>query len=77
MTKKTKALIFNMVGFAILFIIFRYALQNFTNLNGIWLPLTSFVISTILAPKFQAIKQNNVESIYMSWIFLKGVKKID
>jgi len=29
-----------------------------------------------LSPKFQAVKTAHGEQIFMSWLFLKGVKKV-
>lgn len=76
MSKKTKALLYNLICFALLFIIVRFLLASFTHLNGFWLPITAFVIGTILAPKFQAISSPKGEKIFMSWIFTKGIKEI-
>lgn len=76
MTLKTKSIVYNFLGFAILFIIIRFAAATFTNLSGLWLPLTAFVVATLLAPKFQAIKTNEGEKLFMKWLFMKGVKEI-
>jgi hypothetical protein len=29
-----------------------------------------------LAPKFQAVKTNEGEKIFMKWLFIKGVKEV-
>lgn len=77
MTLKTKSIIYNFLGFAVLFTIIRFAvLPEFTNLTGIFLPLTAFVAATLLAPKFQAIQTNEGEKLFMKWLFIKGVKQI-
>ena len=76
MTPKTKALIFNFIGFALLFVIMRIVVGKFTNLTGFWLPITSAVVASILAPKFQAVRTNEGEKIFMKWLFIKGVKEI-
>jgi hypothetical protein len=76
MSKKTKAFIYNLLCFAVLFILFRFLIENYTGLTGYFIPLTAFVIGTLLAPKFQATKINGEEMIFMRWIFIKGVKKI-
>ncbi|MDI9258493.1 MULTISPECIES: hypothetical protein [Flavobacterium] len=75
MNSKTKALLFNLLGFAVVFILSRMLLQAYSSLSGFWLPLTAFVISTILAPKFQSVKTNDGEKIFMKWIFVKGIKQ--
>lgn len=76
MTLKTKAFIYQLLSFAVLFIIFRFLIDAYTNLQGFWIPLTAFVIGTILSPQFQAIKTNDGEKLFMKWIFMKGIKQI-
>jgi hypothetical protein len=76
MSKKTKALIFNLIGFATLFIVLRYFVLNYTNLTGIWKPLTAAMIASLLAPKFQTVKTRDGEKLYMKALFFKGVKEI-
>jgi hypothetical protein len=77
MTKlQVKAFVFQLLCFAVLFILFRILLDKYSNLTGFWVPITSFVVSTILAPKFQAVKTNDGEKLFMKWIFLKGIKEI-
>ena len=76
MSKKTKAFLYNLICFAILFIIFRYLIEQYTGLTGYYIPLTAFVVGTLLAPKFQAATFNGEEKIFMRWLFLKGVKEI-
>ena len=76
MTLKTKAFIYQLLSFAVLFIIFRFLIDAYTNLQGFWIPLTAFVIGTILSPQFQAIKTNDSEKLFMKWIFMKGIKQI-
>jgi hypothetical protein len=77
MTKlQVKAFVFQLLGFAVLFIISRILLEEYSNLTGFWVPITAFVVSTILAPKFQAVKTNDGEKLFMKWLFLKGIKEI-
>ncbi len=76
MSKKTLAIIYNLVGFAILFIAMRYFVLNYTNLEGVWKPLTAAIIASLLAPKFHAVKTRNGEKLYVKALFLKGVKEI-
>ncbi len=77
MTKlQIKAFVFQLLCFAFLFIVFRYIVSNYTNLTGFWIPLTAFVVGTILAPKFQAVKTKDGEKLYMKWMFLKGIREI-
>jgi hypothetical protein len=63
-------------SFAILFISFRYLIFKYTNLTGLFIPFTAFVIGTILSPKFQAVKTKDGEKLFMSWLFIKGIKEL-
>ena len=76
MNLKLKAFILQLISFAVLFIISQYVLANYTNLQGIWISITAFVVGTILAPQFQAVKTNEGEKLFMKWIFMKEVKEI-
>lgn len=77
MTKlQIRAFLFQLGCFAILFISARYAVAHFTKLTSFWIPLTAFVIGTIIAPKFQAVNTKDGEKLFMKWIFMKGVKEI-
>ncbi|RYZ87035.1 MAG: hypothetical protein EOP06_13415 [Proteobacteria bacterium] len=76
MTPQTKALIYNFLGFAILYIPAYFGIQHFTGLTGWWRPLTAAVATTILSPKFQAIRTKDGEKVFMSWLFLKGVREV-
>ena len=53
-----------------------FLVDKFTHLNGLWVPMTSFMVALLLAPKFQAIKTPSGEKIFMKWLFIKGVKEI-
>lgn len=70
----TKTLLLQFVSFAILFLLVRTGLMYFTTLTGIWLPLVSAIIATILAPQFKVFKTDEGEKICVRWIFFKGVK---
>ncbi len=76
MKPQVKAFIFQLTGFAVLFILFRFLIDAYTNLQGFWIPVTAFVVSTLLAPKFQAVKTNDGEKLFMKWIFIKGIREI-
>lgn len=76
MNLKLKAFILQLISFAVLFIISQYVLANYTNLQGIWVSITAFVVGTILAPQFQAVKTKDGEKLFMKWIFMKDVKEI-
>ena len=78
MTKlQIRAFLYQLGCFAILFISFRYLVEQYTGLKDFWIPLTVFAIGTILLPKFQAVKTKDGEKLYMKWIFMKGIKEIE
>ena len=77
MTKlQIRAFLYQLGCFAILFIGFRFLVASYTNLTGLWIPFTAFAIATILSPKFQAAKTKDGEKLFMSWLFIKGIKEI-
>ncbi|OYQ42026.1 hypothetical protein CHU92_04130 [Flavobacterium cyanobacteriorum] len=76
MNKKTKAFIYNFLGFAFFFSIVYFFAARFTGLTGLWIPLTSAVVASLLTPKFQAITYMGEEKLFMKWLFIKGIKEI-
>jgi hypothetical protein len=76
MTKKTKALVYQFLCFAVFFIALRFIIEAYSNLTGFWIPVTAAVVATILSPQFQVVKSNEGEKLFMKWIFLKGVKEL-
>ena len=76
MSKKTKSFVYNFLGFAVIFFTTRYLVAIYTHLEGYWIPITAFVVGTLLAPKFQTIQTNEGEKLFMKWIFIKGFKEI-
>ena len=73
---QTRAFLYQLACFAVLFISFRFLLDKFTLLTGYWIPITAFVIGTLLSPKFQAIKTRDGEKLFMKWLFVKGIREI-
>lgn len=76
MSLQTKALLYQFLSFALLFIAFRFLVMTFTGLTGYWIPITAFIVATLLCPKYQAIRTKDGEKLFVSWIFFKGVKEI-
>lgn len=76
MSKKTKALVYQFLSFAVLFIIARYVIENYTGVTGLWIPAIAAVISTILAPQFKALQTPQGLKLYVNWIFMKEPKEI-
>lgn len=71
-----KAFVYQLVAFIILFVPLRHLIGKYTNLTGFWIPITAFVIVTIIGPKFQAAKTKDGEKLFLKWIFIKGVRII-
>ena len=77
MTKlQVRAFLYQLGCFAILFILGRFIVANYTQLTGIWIPMTSFIVATLISPKFQAVKTRDGEKLFMKWIFIKGIREI-
>lgn len=74
MRLKHKALLYNFIAFAFLFLVARFALGYFLPLNRIFLAVTSAIIANVLAPKFGVIKN---EKLLMKWIFIRGIREIN
>jgi hypothetical protein len=72
-----KAFVLQLICFATLFILSRFLIEKYSNLTGFFIPITAFVFSTLLSPKFQAIKTKEGEKLFMKWLFLKGLKEIN
>jgi hypothetical protein len=77
MTKlQVRAFLYQLGCFAILFISLQFLVGKYTNLTGLWIQMTAFIVGTILSPKFQAAKTKDGEKLFMSWLFIKGIKQI-
>ena len=77
MTKlQVRAFLYQLGCFALLFIGFKILLTHYADLHGLWKSITAFVVATILSPKFQAAKTKDGEKLFMSWLFIKGIKEI-
>lgn len=76
MSKKTKSLLYNLLGFTSFYIPSYLLIMNFTNLVGFWIAGTAFMTTLILSPKFQHVTTVEGEKIFMKWLFIKGIKEI-
>ncbi|MDV6167071.1 hypothetical protein R1T16_01455 [Flavobacterium sp. DG1-102-2] len=74
--KQNKAFIYNLLGFVFFYCLSYFLLFTFTQARGLWLPLISAVATTLLAPKFQHARQAGGDTIYMKWLFIKGIKEV-
>jgi hypothetical protein len=71
-----RAFLYQLGCFASLFILARFLVERYSGLTGFWVPFIAFVIGTVLAPKFQAVKTKDGEKLFMKWVFIKSVKEI-
>ena len=77
MTKlQLRSFIYQIICFGILFVGLQFLIKTYTNLSGWFIPLTAFVVGTILSPQFQAVKTKDGEKLFMKWVFMKGIKVI-
>ena len=76
MSLTVRALLYQLACFAVLFITSRLLIDMYTGLQGFWIPLTAFAISTLLSPKFQAVRTKDGEKLFMRWIFMSGTREI-
>lgn len=76
MSPKTKAFVYNFICFAIIYMLIYFLLGEFTGLTGWMKPLCAAIVASLLAPKFQAIRTNEGEFVFMAWMFIKGTKRM-
>ncbi len=76
MKLKHKALLYNFLCFAVIFIIARYLFGYFFLMHHLILAFMSAIIATVLAPKFAVANIKGQEKLMMKWIFKKGIKEL-
>ncbi len=76
MSLKTKALFYNFIGFAVLFIVIRSVMWFVLSSDGILLAIVAAILASILSPKFATTKTKEGDKLFMKWLFMKGVKKL-
>lgn len=76
MNKQNKSFVYNLLAFVFFYVLSYILLSNFTGLTGFWVPLASAMITFILTPKFQYARQAGGDKIYVSWLFMKGIKEV-
>ena len=78
MSKSSKALLYNFLGFALIYLMVYFGIKvAVPNIVWYWIPISAAIAGTFIAPKFQAIKSNGVEKLFMKFIFLKGIREIN
>ena len=45
MSKKVKSFIYNFLGFVVIYLPTLYLVGEFTHLNGLWIPMTAFMVA--------------------------------
>ena len=73
---KIRALLYQLACFATLFLLIQFLVMRFTMIHGIWASFTAFAVGTILSPKFHAARTRDGEKLFMSWLFVKGVREV-
>ncbi len=76
MNKKTQSIIYNFLGFAAIFLLVRYFINEHTYMQDLWRTLSAFVVATLISPKFNVVQTPQGEKLFMRWIFFKGVKEL-
>lgn len=76
MKPKYKVLVYNFLGFAALFILFRFGLTLILELDAFYMALIAALMASLLAPKFAVVKKESIEKILMKWIFIRGFKEL-
>lgn len=71
-----KALLFNFLGFAVLFLIARFGIGEFTEVPRLYLAIGAAILATVLAPKFAVVRDAGKEKLMMKWIFMKAPREV-
>ncbi len=71
MNIRTKSMLFNFIGFAILFVFFRYVISFFFALGYLPLIVGAALLGSFFTPKF-IVKKNE---LYVKYPFIKELKK--
>ncbi|MEA1785973.1 hypothetical protein U1E44_07720 [Arenibacter sp. GZD96] len=75
MKPKIKALWFNFISFAIIFVILRMVLgYSLPKVQGVFLAVASALFASLLAPKFWPSKTNN--KVLVKWVFRKKIWEV-
>ena len=76
MSPKVKAFVYNFLGFAPIYFIGYLLLMKFTTLTGFAIPAISALVAIVLAPKFQVVKTQNGDKLFVKWLFMKDVREV-
>lgn len=73
---KNKAILFNFISFAVIYLLIRYLVIEFFGLTGILTVIITAFIAIVLAPKFMVTKTKEGAKLVLKWIFIKGFKTL-
>lgn len=76
MSKKTKAFLYNLAGFAVFFLPTWVLCTSVFGMEGFLPKLIALIVSIVLSPKFQFIKTAEGDKIFMKWLFVKGIREV-
>jgi hypothetical protein len=76
MKAQHRALLFNFLGFAVLFLVARFGIGYFVAMPRLYLAIGAAVFATLLAPKFAVVREAGDEKLVMKWIFMKSPKEL-
>lgn len=76
MKPKNKALLFNFLGFALLFLLLRFILSSVFDLHNIFLAILAAIGASILSPKFGVVRTEQGKKVMMKWILMKGTREV-
>ncbi len=76
MSKQTKSILFNFLGFVIIYFPFKYIFETYSGFSYFQCLGAAFITTLILSPKFQVVKTHEGEKLLMKWFFMKDVKEI-
>lgn len=71
-----KALLFNFLGFALLFLIARFGLGQLMEVPRLYLAIGAAIFATVFAPKFAVVRDGGMEKLMMKSIFMKSPKEL-
>lgn len=71
-----KALIFNFLGFALLFLVARFGAGQLVEVPRLYLAIGAAIFATLLAPKFAVVRDAGREKLMMKCIFMKSPKEV-
>lgn len=76
MNLKTKALLFNFIGFAMFFLIARFGIGEFLEVSRLYVSVGAAIFASLLAPKFAVVREAGREKLMIKWIFMKSPKEV-